>query len=178
MSSVVFAGRAFLANLFLLPLSPLYRYYFRKDTGNNAELCIADCRFWGPKVFTSLCSAAMDQLRSADPDLFKALTSSGTITFWLQPQGIRQRIHSVVHRCYGVDPAYIAWETHGIVAFVISIYYMETFTPAFLGIPAATPSSEIASTRAAIDWLVSRDYPEELIEPLQLTLNCLMMRSR
>jgi hypothetical protein len=173
---MVFAVRAFIANLFLLPLAPFYRYYFRKDISRNSEVCIGDCRFWGPESFTSTCRLAMEELRAEDAELFGALTSSGIITFWLQPPGVRRRIYSVVNRFYAIDSGYAAWEPRGITAFVVSIYFMERFTPTLFGIPVEIPSSEIAYRRAAIEWLSSRSYPEELIEPLQVTLSRLTTR--
>jgi hypothetical protein len=128
MSSAVFAVRAFLANLLLLPLTPLYQFYFGRDTHRNYEMRVGNCRFWGSESFTSTCRSAMEELRSADEDLFAALTSSGPITFWLKSAGIRRRIYNKISRFYAVDPAYFAWGPRGIVTFVIAIHFDERYT--------------------------------------------------
>jgi hypothetical protein len=101
--------------------------------------------------------------------LFTALTSSGTITFWLRPASLKRRISDKVARLYTVDPAYRAWGAEGVLAFIIAVHFDEVSTARFLGIPVETPSSRAVYRQAATDWLTSRSYPSDLIEPVRST---------
>ncbi len=169
MSSAVYILRAFLANLIALPPSRLYRTFFDRDTDRNHELQVGDCRFWGSEEFTSSCRSAMAELKSADKQMFARLTSSGSLTFWLKPAMLKDRVYNKKARFYSIDPAYYVWGAQGIVAFIVGIHFDETYTPRFLGIPVETPLSRIAYRQAAIEWLSTHDYPSALIEPLRTT---------
>jgi hypothetical protein len=109
----------------------------------------------------------MNELQRADEKLFAELTSSGMITFWLKPPTLKQRVYDKVARFYNVDPAYYAWGTQGIIAFVVSVHLDEAHTPRFLGIPAETPSSRTTYREAVVEWLTTRNYPAELIQPFR-----------
>jgi hypothetical protein len=167
MLTAVYAARAFLANLLFLPPRRLYRIFFDRDTGRNNQVQIRDCRFWGPEEFTEACRSAVNELQRADEKLCAALMSSGVITFWLKPPTLKQCVYDKVARFYNVDPAYYAWGTQGIIAFVVSVHLDEANTPRFLGIPTETPSSRITYRKAVVEWLTTRNYPTELIEPFR-----------
>ncbi len=167
MSSAVYVVRAFLANLIALPPSRLYRTFFDRNTGQNHELQVGDCRFWGPEEFTSACCSAMAELESADKQMFDRLTSSGAIMFWLKPATLKERVYHKKARYYSIDPAYYTWGDQGIVAFIVGIHFDEAYTPRFLGIPVETPHSHVAYRQAAIEWLTTHNYPSALIEPLR-----------
>ncbi len=103
MSSAVYVVRAFLANLIALPPSRLYRTFFDRNTGQNHELQVGDCRFWGPEEFTSACCSAMAELESADKQMFDRLTSSGAIMFWLKPATLKERVYHKKARYYSIE---------------------------------------------------------------------------
>jgi hypothetical protein len=166
-STAGYVARAFIANLLFLPPRRLYRVFFDRDLWRNNQLQIGDCRFWGPEEFTAICQSAMDELRVADAKLFAKLTSGGTITFWLKPPSLKRRVYDKVARFYSIDPVYYAWGAHGIIAFIIAIHFDEAYTPRFLGVPVETPSSRSADTRAVVEWLTTRNYSAELVEPFQ-----------
>ncbi len=165
MSSAVYVARAFLANLLCLPPRRLYRVFFDRDVGRNNQLQIGDCRFWGPKEFTAICQSAMDELQIADEKLFAHVTTSGMITFWLKPPTLKRRVYDKAARFYNIDPVYHAWGAQGIIAFIVAIHFDEAHTPRFLGVPVETPSSRTAYRQAVVEWLTTRNYPAELVEP-------------
>jgi hypothetical protein len=165
MSSAGYVARAFLANLLFLPPQRLYQVFFDRDVGRNNQLQIGDCRFWGPEEFTAICQSAMDELRAADEKLFAELTSAGMITFWLKPPTLKRRVYDKVARFYSIDPVYYAWGAHGIIAFIIAIHFDEAYTPRFLGVAVETPSSRTPYRRAVVEWLTTRNYSAELVEP-------------
>jgi hypothetical protein len=167
MSSAVYAARAFLANLLLLPPRRLYQVFFDRDVGRNNQLQIGDCRFWGAGEFTRICRSAMDDLRAADQKLFAELTSSGMITFWLKPPTLKRRVYDKVTRFYSIDPVYYTWGPQGIIAFIAAVHFDQAHTPRFLGIPVETPSSRTAYKQAIVEWLAARNYPAELVEPFR-----------
>ena len=165
MSSAVYLARAFLANLLCLPPRRLYRAFFDRDVGRNNQLQIGDCRFWGPEEFTAICQSAMDELQIADEKLFARVTTSGMITFWLKPPTLKRRVYDKVARFYNIDLVYYAWGAQGIIAFIVAIHFDEAHTPRFLGVPVETPSSRTAYRQAVVEWLTTRNYPAELVEP-------------
>ena len=165
MSTAVYVARAFLANLLLLAPRRLYQVFFDRDAGRNNQFQIGGCRFWGPEEFTATCQSAMDELRAADEKLFAELTSSGMITFWLKPPTLKRRVYDRVARFYSIDPVYSAWGAQGIIAFIVAIHFDEVHTPRFLGVPVETPSSRTAYRRAVVEWLTTRNYSAELVEP-------------
>jgi hypothetical protein len=165
MSTAVYVARAFLANLLFLPPRRLYRVFVEGDIGRNNQLQIGDCRFWGPEDFTAVCRSAMDQLGATDDKLFTELTSSGMITFWLKAPTLKRRVYDRVARYYSIDPVYYAWGAQGIIAFIAAIHFDEVHTPRFLGVPYETPSSRTAYRQAVVEWLTTRNYPAELVEP-------------
>ena len=167
MSSAVYVARAFLANLLCLPPRRLYRVFFDRDVGRNNQLQIGDCRFWGPEEFTAICQSAMDELQIADEKLFAHVTTSGMITFWLKPPTLKRRVYDKVARFYNIDPVYYAWGAQGIIAFIVAIHFDKAHTPRFLGVPVETPSSRTAYRQAVVEWLTTRNYPAELVEPFQ-----------
>ena len=114
-----------------------------------------------------MCRCAMDELRSADEKLFAELTSSGMITFWLKPPTLKRRIYHKVARFYSIEPVYHAWGAQGVIAFIVAIHFDEAHTPRFLGIPVETPSSRITYREEVVQWLTTRNYPAELIEPFR-----------
>ena len=156
---------AFLANLLCLPPRRLYRVFFDRDVGRNNQLQIGDCRFWGPEEFTAICQSAMDELQIADEKLFAHVTTSGMITFWLKPPTLKRRVYDKVARFYNIEPVYYAWGAQGIIAFIVAIHFDEAHTPRFLGVPVETPSSRTAYRQAVVEWLTTRNYPAELVEP-------------
>ena len=165
MSSAVYVARAFLANFLFLPPRRLYQVFFDRDVGRNNQLQIGGCRFWGPEEFTAICQSAMDELRAADTKLFGELTSSGMITFWLKPPTLKRRVYDKVARFYSIYPVYCAWGARGIIAFIVAIHFDEAHTPRFLGVLVETPSSRSAYRQAVVEWLTTRDYSAEVVEP-------------
>ncbi len=93
------------------------------------------------------------------------LTSSGMITFWLKPPTLKRRVYDKAARFYNIDPVYHAWGAQGIIAFIVAIHFDEAHTPRFLGVPVETPSSRTAYRQAVVEWLTTRNYPAELVEP-------------
>jgi hypothetical protein len=87
------------------------------------------------------------------------------ITFWLKPPTLKRRVYDKVARFYSIDPVYYAWGAHGIIAFIIAIHFDEAYTPRFLGVAVETPSSRTPYRRAVVEWLTTRNYSAELVEP-------------
>ena len=124
------------------------------------RLRVGKLSLWGDRPFLDLCKSSIERLKALDLNLYEALTRHRWVWVWQSPKS--EPDSSTSPRLFSIDPAYVAWQTDGIIARLVYVAFYVSACSRRKVSQDGVRSTNRSAMEESLSWLKTRGFPDEL----------------